>query len=68
MVLEKDKLKANEIRETLTKLVMAEMQKLPKLFEELEAKEKLDVLCKLLPFIAPKIEQIHPNDFNWIKD
>lgn len=39
MIQEKDKLKANEIRETLTNLVMAEMQKLPKIFEELAAKE-----------------------------
>jgi hypothetical protein len=36
-----------------------EIQKLPETLESLEPKERLNILCKLMPFIFPKVEAVH---------
>ncbi len=58
----------DEIREQLKKFAMQELQKLPATLKELEPKERLNILCKLMPFIMPKLESLHPSDFKWLED
>lgn len=43
-----------ETKEVLTKIVCNELDNLNDLLEQLEPKERLDVIIKLLPYIVPK--------------
>jgi hypothetical protein len=42
-------------KEMITEIVTKELQKLPGLIEQLESKERIDLIIKLLPYISPKI-------------
>lgn len=56
------------VRETLKTIMKKEIEKLPEQLETLETKERLNILCKLMPFVLPKIDTIHANDgepFTW---
>lgn len=43
-----------ETKELLTKIVSNELDNVDKLLEQLEPKERLDAVIKLLPYIVPK--------------
>jgi len=47
------------IRGVLKELVQNEIKELPTLFEGLEPKQRINVLCKLIPYVLPKVETIH---------
>jgi len=56
------------VRETLKSIMQKELEKIPEHLETLEAKERLNILCKLMPFVLPKVESIHPSEgecFRW---
>jgi hypothetical protein len=58
------------MRESLKAFVQEEVEKLPELFESLEPKDRLSYLCRLMPFVFPKIEAVHqkegePLSFDW---
>lgn len=55
----------DDIREQLKQIAMQELQKLPETLKDLESKERLNILCKLMPFIMPKIESLHVMDFKY---
>jgi hypothetical protein len=64
----KEQVITNDLRETLKVVMQREIQKLPETLETLEPKERLNILCKLMPFIFPKVEAIHPTEgepMNW---
>jgi hypothetical protein len=64
----KEQVLTNDLRETLKAVMQKEIQKLPETLETLEPKERLNILCKLMPFIFPKVEAINSNDgepMNW---
>jgi hypothetical protein len=64
----KEQVITNDLRETLKVVMQREIQKLPETLETLEPKERLNILCKLMPFIFPKVEAIHPTEgepINW---
>ncbi|WP_206081816.1 hypothetical protein [Maribellus sediminis] len=44
------------VREMITKSISKELESLPVLFSQLEPKEKMDALIKLMPYIIPKAE------------
>jgi len=46
------------IRETLKEMMEKEIQNLPDTLKELEPAQRLNILCKLMPFILPKVESI----------
>ncbi len=48
------------LRETLKAIMQKEIEKLPETLEALEPKERLNVLCKLMPYVFPKVEAVHP--------
>ena len=50
------------VRETLKTIMQKEIEKLPEQLETLEPKERLNILCKLMPFVFPKVENIHATD------
>lgn len=47
-----------ELRKTLKGIVAGELQSLPTTFEQLQPKERLELLIKLLPFCMPKVDSI----------
>jgi hypothetical protein len=46
------------LRKTLKGIVASELEALPTTFEQLQPKERLELLVKLLPFCMPKVDSI----------
>ncbi len=58
----KDQVLTMGLRETLKATMQKEIEKLPETLEALDPKERLNVVCKLMPFIFPKVQAIHPKE------
>jgi len=65
---QKEKLKAvnlpvkpltKNIRVTLKEMMQKELESLPETLATLEPKERLNILCKLMPFVLPKVESVN---------
>jgi len=50
---------AKNIRETLKALIQKEIESLPTNLKSLEPDKRISILCKLIPFVLPKIESVH---------
>jgi hypothetical protein len=50
------------LRETLKNIMQKELEKLPETLEVLEPKERLNVLCRLMLYVFPKVETVHPKE------
>ena len=50
------------LRETLKNIMQKEIEKLPETLETLDPKERLNVVCKLMPYVFPKVETVHPTE------
>jgi hypothetical protein len=50
-----------ELRTVLRDMIADELDALPKTLEGLTAKERLDVVIKLLPFCLPKVQSVGSN-------
>lgn len=48
-----------DLRNQLKELVKAELDKLPDTLENIESKERLDILLKLMPFVLPKVKGVN---------
>jgi hypothetical protein len=56
----------SELRKTLKAIVASELEALPTTFEQLQPKERLDLLIKFLPFCMPKVDSIGGSyDTDW---
>jgi hypothetical protein len=51
----------SELRKTLKSIIAAELDALPQTFEQLPAKERLELLIKILPYCLPKVDSINGN-------
>jgi hypothetical protein len=51
-----------DLRKTLKAIMQKEFEQLPETLKELEPKERLNILCKLMPFVFPKVEAVSPTD------
>lgn len=51
-----------DLRNTLKEMMQKELEQLPEILKELEPKERLNILCKMLPFVFPRVEAIHHTD------
>lgn len=51
-----------DLRNTLKAMMKKELEQLPETLKTLEPKERLNILCKLMPFVLPKVEGISHND------
>ena len=47
------------IRDTLKETMQKELAALPATLKELEPMQRLNILCKLMPFIVPKVDSVH---------
>jgi len=50
------------LRETLKTIMKNEIEKLPETLEALDPKERLNVVCKLMPYVFPKVETVHSKE------
>lgn len=46
------------IRDTLKEMMQKEIEQLPKTLKELEPVHRLNILCKLIPYVLPKVESV----------
>lgn len=46
------------IRETLKEMMQKELEQLPETLKELEPVQRLNILCKLIPYVLPKVESV----------
>lgn len=47
------------IRETLKEMVQKELEALPQTLKDLEPEKRLNIVCKLIPYVLPKVEAIN---------
>lgn len=63
------------LRDTLKAIMQNEIEKLPETLEALEPKERINVVCKLMPYVFPKVEAVRlkegepesETENNWFK-
>lgn len=48
----------SDLRVKLKNLILNELEQLPDTLAELEPKERLNILCRLIPFVMPKVESV----------
>ncbi len=58
----KDPVLTMGLRETLKAIMRTEIEKLPETLEALDPKERLNVVCKLMPYVFPKVETVHSKE------
>jgi len=51
-----------KIRESFKLILTDELEELPALLGRLEPKERLEMICKMLPFCLPKMQPIYEPD------
>ncbi len=47
-----------ELRCTLKAVIDQELENLPEILDSLEGKDRLEFICKLLPYVLPKVESV----------
>lgn len=57
-----NKLTTRDLRESLKELMQKEIDNLPALLDKMEPKERINVICRLMPFVFPKLEAINAKD------
>lgn len=50
------------LRETLKQIMQKEIENLPETLEAPEPLERLNVLCKLMPYVFPRVESVHTKE------
>lgn len=58
----KDQVLTMGLRETLKAIMQTEIEKLPETLEALDPKERLNVVCKLMLYVFPKVETVHSKE------
>jgi hypothetical protein len=56
------------MRATLKALIQQEMVNLPAQLEKMDARDRVNVLCKLMPYVFPKVETVradHGEPLGW---
>ena len=57
---------SSELRKTLKGIIAGELESLPATLEGLPARERIELVIKLLPFCLPKVDKIGGTyDKNW---
>ena len=57
-----------DLRDMLKTIMQKEIEKLPETMEQLEPKERVNVICKLMPFVFPKVDTVSATEgepFQW---
>ena len=63
----------SELRKVLKHMVDDELQNIQDNINELEPKERIELLIKLLPYVMPKVQTVSPRDgepigLDWINE
>jgi len=58
----KTQILTSELRENLKRVMQIEISKMPEYLDSLEPKDKINILCKLMPYVFPKVEDINCKD------
>jgi hypothetical protein len=58
----KELILTNDLRGKLKSIMQKEIERLPETLESLEPKERINILCKLLPYVFPKVEAVSPQE------
>ena len=58
----KEQVLTKGLRDTLKIIMEKEIEKLPEILETLEPKDRINIVCKLMPYVFPKIQTIHLKD------
>lgn len=48
----------SDLRETLKALIQSELEQLPETLKDLDPVQRLNILCKLMPYVLPKTESV----------
>ena len=51
--------KTGDLRRLLKETIRQEMERLPEYLQSLETKDRVNVLCKMMPYVFPKVESVH---------
>lgn len=54
-----DNLHTNDLRRLLKDIFRREIERLPEYLQSLETKDRVNVLCKMMPYVFPKVESVH---------
>ena len=57
-----------QLRDILKTIMQKEIENLPETLEQLEPKERVNVICKLMPFVFPKVNTVSATEgepFQW---
>jgi len=55
----KEKILTNDLRDVLKEVIQKELKQLSEQLKALEPKERLNVVCKLMPYVFPKVETVN---------
>ena len=58
----KEPILTKDLRNTLKDIIQNEISRLPESLEKLDPKERLNFLCKIMPYVFPKVEAIHSKE------
>lgn len=47
------------LRDALKCIMQSEIENLPDALEALEPKDRINVICKIMPYVFPKVKTIH---------
>lgn len=54
----KEQILTNDLRGLLKAIMQNEIEKLPESLNQLEPRERLNIVCRLMPFVFPKVEDV----------
>ena len=57
--IKKEVIRTNDLREIFKEIFQTELEQLPEHLKTLEPKERIELLCKLIPFVFPKVKNVH---------
>jgi len=60
--MDKEQIKTSALRDSLKTIMQSEIENLPKTLNKMEAKDRLNVVCRLMPYVFPKVETVNSQD------
>jgi hypothetical protein len=52
----------DHLRTLLKGIMQAELETLPETLKQIPPHERVNIICKLMPYVFPKVEQVHPRE------
>jgi len=55
----KEQVLTSGLRETLKNIIQNELEQLPETLKDIEPTQRINILCKLMPYVFPKVASIN---------